>query len=216
MAQNPHAADKAYEALAYFSTHVKYAGKVKLYKLLYYLDLMHLRRTGRTVTGLLYYAWPMGPVPKVLDDEFKEPSSRLHRAFEIKASERVTSEIPPPTIDTDESELGVETRAYSKPTKIKPRFDVHQRYLTNLEFQLTKQLCEIFHSATADQMSDVSHNHLGPWKKAMMRGKRSNVDRPVIDLLEGVVACGKANEELPRDELLDLVKEHEAIQRALS
>src|SRR4029077_2080417 len=33
------------------------------HELLHFLGFEHFRQTGRTVTGSLYSAWPMGPVP---------------------------------------------------------------------------------------------------------------------------------------------------------
>jgi uncharacterized phage-associated protein len=38
-------------------------------KLLYFLDFIHFKQTGKCVTGLDYYAWKRGPVPKKLFDE---------------------------------------------------------------------------------------------------------------------------------------------------
>ncbi|MCK4485369.1 MAG: SocA family protein [Desulfobacterales bacterium] len=35
-------------------------------KLLYFLDFMHFKQTGKSVTDLNYYAWKRGPVPKTL------------------------------------------------------------------------------------------------------------------------------------------------------
>jgi uncharacterized phage-associated protein len=50
-------------AAAFFAANTKYCGVTKLCKLLYFLDFIHYRQTGRTVTGLEYRAWPKGPVP---------------------------------------------------------------------------------------------------------------------------------------------------------
>ncbi|HEV7681080.1 MAG TPA: Panacea domain-containing protein [Pyrinomonadaceae bacterium] len=49
----------------------------KLFKLLYFLDFEHYKKTGRSVTGLKYFAWPMGPVPVSLKDEISHPEEYL-------------------------------------------------------------------------------------------------------------------------------------------
>lgn len=64
-----HERQKLVEAVLYFATNVKKLGKVKLFKLLYFLDFEHFRDTGRSVTGMDYVAWKMGPVPEVLYSE---------------------------------------------------------------------------------------------------------------------------------------------------
>jgi uncharacterized phage-associated protein len=58
-----HARDKLINTIVYFAQHTKYCGKIKLIKLLYLLDFEHFRQTGRSVTGMDYLAWKMGPVP---------------------------------------------------------------------------------------------------------------------------------------------------------
>lgn len=47
-----HERQKLVEAVLYFATNVKKLGKVKLFKLLYFLDFEHFRDTGRSVTGM--------------------------------------------------------------------------------------------------------------------------------------------------------------------
>ena len=46
----------------------------KLFKVLWFADLEHLKKYGRTVTGDTYVAMEFGPVPSVLYDEIKHPS----------------------------------------------------------------------------------------------------------------------------------------------
>jgi len=58
-----HQRDKLINAIIYLSSNTNYCGKTKLMKLLYFRDFKHFRQTGKSVTGLDYYAWEMGPVP---------------------------------------------------------------------------------------------------------------------------------------------------------
>lgn len=61
--------DKLEQVVVFFGHNMRKLGKVKLFKLLYFLDFEHFRDTGRSVTGLDYFAWKMGPVPKSLFEE---------------------------------------------------------------------------------------------------------------------------------------------------
>ena len=208
-----------YEALAYFSANVRHAGLVKLLKLMYYLDLMHFRRTGRTVTGLVYEAWKMGPVPPMLYDEFNSESSELHKRFDVKKFVKASDDMSP-TIDTDAEELeradNARRGSYYLPGSLKSRSRYQHLHLTKREHQLAEMLAEIFREATAEHMSDISHSKFGPWAKALHKAKKLGIDRPEIDLLEGVVAAGSSAEELPVEEIRDLLAEREALEQRLN
>ncbi|WP_217994559.1 Panacea domain-containing protein [Rodentibacter caecimuris] len=45
--------------------------------MLYFLDFEHYKQVGRSVTGLDYSAWKMGPVPVDLHEEIKTARSRF-------------------------------------------------------------------------------------------------------------------------------------------
>jgi len=57
--------NKYRNAILYFVSHINNntLGKVKLMKLLYYLDFDHFEQFGTSVTGDDYLRWNMGPVP---------------------------------------------------------------------------------------------------------------------------------------------------------
>ena len=82
-----HHREKLINAIIYFATHTKYCGKTKLLKLLYFLDFSHFKRTGKSVTGLDYFAWGMGPVPKEL---FKEFDRKYFSNKEMKLLEEIS------------------------------------------------------------------------------------------------------------------------------
>ncbi len=63
---------KLINAIIYFANRTKYCGKTKILKLLYFLNFTHFKQTSKSVTGLDYFAWEMGPVPKVLFEERSE------------------------------------------------------------------------------------------------------------------------------------------------
>jgi len=60
---------KIAETVLFFSANPKCCEIFKVCKLMYFLDFLHFRHTGRSVTGLVYFAWKQGPVPVVLYQE---------------------------------------------------------------------------------------------------------------------------------------------------
>ncbi|HHY12629.1 MAG TPA: DUF4065 domain-containing protein [Firmicutes bacterium] len=56
--------DKVVEAINYFARNVRSLYKVKLMKKLWYCDMLHCKRHGKSITGLVYVALPMGAVPE--------------------------------------------------------------------------------------------------------------------------------------------------------
>lgn len=217
---NPIQREKMFEALAFFSANVRYAGQLKLYKLLYYLDLVHFRQTGRVVTGLIYQAWPMGPVPPELDREFSSEHSELKNRFTFKRYTKQDRDYEVPTIDSDPEELTAAAERNSHrpgflPGSITPNKPYKRQYLTEREQKLANMLAEVFHDATAKQMSDISHNKFGPWRKALFNANRTGIERPEINLLDGVVPVGKPSDELPPEELRALAAEQQRTEEAL-
>lgn len=51
----------------------------KVFKILWFADMEHLKKYGRTVTGATYTARPHGPVPLVLYDEINKGKSIFKR-----------------------------------------------------------------------------------------------------------------------------------------
>ena len=78
-----HSREKLLHAINYFAYNTKYCGKVKLFKLLYFLDFQHYMEVGRSVTSTEYFAWKMGPVPVALQDEFENPSGDMLDAMNV-------------------------------------------------------------------------------------------------------------------------------------
>ena len=60
---------KLIHAIIYFASNTRACSKIKMFKLLYFLDFEHFKTTGRSVTGLKYSAWKFGPVPTSLVSE---------------------------------------------------------------------------------------------------------------------------------------------------
>ena len=51
-----HSREKLINAILYFVKNTQNCGKLKTLKLLYFLDFIHYKEIGRSVTGLEYYA----------------------------------------------------------------------------------------------------------------------------------------------------------------
>ena len=73
--------DKIANAIIYFAQHATSQGKplglTKLMKLLFYLDFEFYQKTGFSSTGLDYFAWEQGPVPKLVWSNLKENDTSL-------------------------------------------------------------------------------------------------------------------------------------------
>jgi|GEM_PF-694950 len=65
--------EKYQQALLYFmSQGIQYLGKVKMMKLVYYVDFDHFYQYGTSITGDSYKHLPLGPVPTAAQDMLME------------------------------------------------------------------------------------------------------------------------------------------------
>jgi uncharacterized phage-associated protein len=147
-----HHREKLINAIIYFATHTKYCGKTKLLKLLYFLDFKHFKQTGRSVTGLDYFAWQMGPVPRDLFEELSDEMNPDLRAAIHKLAEEGFQKIRP-----------------------KKRFD--DQYFTKKEMELLEQISFIFEDAKADDMVESTHLENEPWDQTLkQKGEFKKID----------------------------------------
>ncbi len=59
--------NKVIEMINYIAKNVYSLHKVKLMKMLWYSDILHFKRYGRAISGLVYSALPLGAVPEGYD-----------------------------------------------------------------------------------------------------------------------------------------------------
>ena len=64
--------EKLLNAILFFCKNTQKQSKVKIFKLLYFLDFQHFKETGRSVTNLDYQALDFGPVPEDFYREIKD------------------------------------------------------------------------------------------------------------------------------------------------
>ena len=147
-----HHREKLINAIIYFATHTKYCGKTKLLKLLYFLDFKHFKQTGKSVTGLDYFAWEMGPVPREL---FEELSGNMKP--DLRASIR---ELPKEGFQ-----------------QVTPKKQFDDQYFSKNEMKLLKEISFIFEDAKADDMVESTHLRNEPWDLTLKeKGEFKQID----------------------------------------
>lgn len=147
-----HHREKIINSIIYFAKNTKYCGKTKLLKLLYFLDFFHFKQTGKSVTGLEYFAWNMGPVPKVL---FEELSGNMK-----------------PDMENAIEDLPVEGFQ-----QIKPKKKFEEKYFSKKEIKLLKDISFIFQYAKADDMVESTHLKNEPWDRTLKeKGEFQKID----------------------------------------
>lgn len=176
-----HEREKLINAIIYFAQHTRYCGKIKLIKLLYLLDFEHFRQTGRSVTGLDYLAWKMGPVPLSLYQEWDDPQGDFAQAIAIE---------PEKVFD------------YLLETAV-PRVDFDDSHFTKRELRIMGELAERFRESLSKPMIDVTHAELGPWEKIWDSGRGNNGRIPYSLAID--------NDEPHRDALLASAQEYAGI-----
>lgn len=144
-----HEREKLINAIVYFSGNTKYCGKIKLIKLLYLLDFEHFRQTGRSVTGLDYCAWKMGPVPLPLYQEWDVPEADLASAIDI---------VPEKVID------------HTRETVI-PKVAFDDSHFTKRELRIMDSLAEKLRGSYSKPLIDMTHSERGPWESIWDDGR---------------------------------------------
>lgn len=139
-----HEREKLLQTVIYFAQNTKFCGKVKLFKLLYFLDFEHYKITGRSVTGLKYNAWKMGPVPTKLFDEIESPEPDFAEALEI-------TEIP--------------TYRGKPMLSFAPIHPFSNEFFTKRELKLLDKLATEYRNTKAEDMIEATHLENLPWDK---------------------------------------------------
>lgn len=139
-----HEREKLIQVIIYFAKNTRFCGKIKLFKLLYFLDFEHYKSTGRNVTGLEYSAWKMGPVPTSLFDEIESPDPDFAAA--IRISEIATN--------------------HGKPMlSFKPILEFSSELFSKRELNLLDRLAKEYQEAKSDDMIEATHLENMPWDK---------------------------------------------------
>lgn len=152
--------EKLINAIIYFINNTKYCHKLKLMKLLYYLDFWHFKETGRSVTGLAYKAWEKGPVPTKLYWEIEPKNNPEDLAEYLFIEEEVLDEI------TGKRQINIRAKK-----------EFNEKIFTKREIEILKKVVEIFYDARGDLMKDATHLKNAPWDKTIKeKGMKSEID----------------------------------------
>jgi uncharacterized phage-associated protein len=170
----PYAREKLVHAIVFFTTRTRACKKLKLFKLLFLFDFEIFRETGKSATGLEYFAWPMGPVPSELYQEFKRPKPDMKAALMIRDANGA------------DSDWGL---------TIKSRVDFDDSFFTRRELDELNRLAEIFVDADAEDMTNVTHVPGKPWHRVFEVEKRPQALIPyllALDSKEGSITQEQA------------------------
>ncbi|MGA9827460.1 MAG: Panacea domain-containing protein [Rhodanobacteraceae bacterium] len=144
-----HERDKLINAIVFFARNTNYCGKIKLIKLLYLLDFEHFRQTGRSVTGMDYRAWKMGPVPLEFYKEWDVPEADLASAIDI---------VPEKVVD------------FTRETVL-PKVEFDDSHFTKRELRIMSELANKLRDSYSKPMVDMTHAERGPWEKIWEGGR---------------------------------------------
>jgi uncharacterized phage-associated protein len=145
-----HEREKLCQAVVFFAKNTNKLGKTKLFKLLFFLDFEHFKLTGRSVTGSRYDAWPKGPVPKELSDEFNSFGQDLAACAQV-------SLVP----------------TWRGPMqKVVPKIAFSPRLFSKRELSLMHDLAARYRDSTADEMIEQTHLENRPWHQVYEVEKR--------------------------------------------
>ncbi len=136
---------KLLEAITFFAEKTKHCQKTKLFKLLFLFDFCVFRETGKSPTGLDYFAWPKGPVPRELFSELKHPPADLAKRILVKEC---------PKDDPDFNERGI---------LLIPKGHFDSEKFTKRELRILEHLAMIYRDASANDMIEVTHLKGRPW-----------------------------------------------------
>lgn len=176
--------EKLINAIVYFATNTRYCGKVKLFKLLYLLDFTHFRETGRSVTGLDYLAWKMGPVPSDLVQEWDQLELDMAAAIAV---------VPEPVID------------YVR-ERVEPKVAFDDSHFTKRELRVMEELAAQFRDGLTKPLISFTHTEFGPWDKIWDSGRGNNERIPYT--------LAMPDDDPNREAVLAAAHEHEAILAA--
>ena len=142
--------------LLYFTnfTDTKYLGKVKLMKLFYFLDFMHLKIYGSPVTYDIYINMEHGPIP-----------SSIKNLVDTSADD-IDSSILSDTINCEHPE-------FTKMCRILPTREFTEsdkKYFSENELDILQKVCQRFGDKNTKYIEDASHNEAA-WKETKLLEK---------------------------------------------
>ncbi len=181
--------DKMLNAISIFAEKVKNPYKLKIIKLLYFLDFKHYKETGQSVTYLKYYAWKMGPVPKQLFDELNNLNNPEFKKYFSILEQKINNN---PTYKF------ISTKKYN------------ENIFTPRELKIIKDLIFIYKEAKAEQMTEITHLKEQPWSKTIKeKGMSEEIDYSLVIDDESPISIEEAQNQY--EEYLNMVSNYNQI-----
>jgi hypothetical protein len=177
--------EKAYNAITFFLEHTSMCNKKKLFKLLWLLDSEHYQETGRSVTGYVYEAWQMGPVPVELDRAMKKHDPELLEHFDLKR------------------QAGSEKKNW---IWLESKHPFEAKYFSKKQLQLLQNLVDRFDLATGTEMEAWTHRAGTPWHQVWMVENKNKAVIPYEYTL-------KTLPQEKQDAILAIARERESFLR---
>lgn len=181
--------EKLVNSIVFFAKKVKGLGKVKLFKLLYFVDLEHFRQTGRTLTGLEYKAMKMGPVPQDLYNELDNVAKHKDLRAAIIAMPA-------------KSGKSHYDRRSENAVIIKAKATFDKQFFSKRELDILEKIVEVYKDVLSNDISDIAHNRDLPWYKVFVEDKNINGPLP-FDLAIGHKDTKVSQEDLDHIRELD-------------
>ena len=151
--------EKMIHAMVFFIKKTKHCYPLKLFKLLYFLDFNHFKETGRSVTGLEYFAWSMGPVPNNLYNKINN-QTELESFFKF-----IPKSFFDPDFKTD------------KVIRFIPKIEFSKNLFSKRELRIMEELIYLYKDVKSKDMTEISHDIKGPWYKVF---KKENSPQKII------------------------------------
>jgi uncharacterized phage-associated protein len=139
---------KLINAILFFAKEMRNLNTTKLSKLLCFLDFEHFKQIGFPSIGLRYHAFERGPVPKNFWLEIKDG------IVPTDFKDFLNISIINKDQDKEYKELLFKAKKSPDMTVFSPR-----------EKKILDRLAEIYKTAMANQLSEVSHTIDDPWDK---------------------------------------------------
>lgn len=174
---------KLLNAVLFFAKTTKNLNQTKLYKLLYFFDFTHFKQTGYPSTGLDYYTFEHGPVPRDFWLEIKDCD--VPEDFQGKLALILKTD------DFAPSYKEIEVRAVEKP---------ELSIFTPREIGILEELAFIYKEARGRDITEVSHLPKQPWDITMKKSGKNTI----IDYLLGI----DEKSEISQDDARETLREH--------
>ena len=177
--------EKLLNAILFFAKKVKHPSRIKIFKLLFFLDFLHFKQTGRPVTNQKYYAWKFGPVPKEFWEELKDQNipSDFKRFISIESY----------VMEPDKQGFNFRAKKSANLSIFTPR-----------ERKILKNLAFIFKDATPTQLTEITHLKNTPWERTISKkGEWALIDYLLALDNEASISVEEAEElQKEREEML--------------